>query len=387
MDTRIRNLLIITVVLIVFISACAVEDESEPVVEPVVEPATEEPPTEEPPVEPSGGTNLELSLVVGGLLEQEIDVLVGQLDVFNAETGIMVLLTVLPGADLAQAVAAMAAAGDSPDVSMMPYNAVASFQQNDLLIALENYVDPGSFMPDSVASNTWNGSLYGMPWRRSACLPQYTNLGVYKATSYPDEAAFLANYLTDEQRQQMNLELLDWYPTRMSINICEPLLAKPIRPVAETVPIIVNEVQLIAEELGQPLNANLSTAAFAQDANVSPSGLAAAIAGVVDSESFTAALEQGALVGMMEVVDEMQLTDIYGELIPAGIYLVDVLGEGPQPQIIFYNDRQSYELGPDVEQFMEPTGAPVGQSFVYVEEGSFRVCFSLDSRRICVGFG
>lgn len=151
---------------------------------------------------------------------EELKIWQSQIDLFNEQTGSMARLESVPFEDFNRVLLESIEAGTPPDVAVLSYNHVAllggNLQPLDELI-MEFRHDIQDFLPDAVDSNTFFEQIYAFPWLRSACLPRYRNLGLFRASQNPARAFQLMDFLTRPGQQIQNLDGLQWYPIRQSI--------------------------------------------------------------------------------------------------------------------------------------------------------------------------
>lgn len=354
-------------------------------VEPTPTPA-EIPPTAvevEPPPAPSeiSGTVRFMVAVTGN----EEEVLLDQIGRFEAQNpGIELELEIVPYADYNDKLLTTVMAGDPPDVAVLTYNFVSELQGYDFLVALDEQVgqiDLNDFLPDALDSTIFNGQLYGLPWLRSACLPQYRYLSLFKRSEHPDAAFALMNFLTQFGQQAQNFTELEMFPTRQSVYAEFAIECPTIEAIRLTPDQVSMTMRLVGELYpnlepvleGQMLNPYAATAVV-EDGETQ--GTAAPVVYPFSAEEFKAALSEGVVIGALSVDQAPEY--------PVGDYAMKCWGD---------QETQCYLVPPEGEpiearlELVEETEGPVGQPSCIVVTGSKLVCFPIDRRWICIRIG
>jgi hypothetical protein len=304
--------------------------------------------------------------------------------------------------------------GIPPDVAALSYDQIAELQ--GFLEPLDELVaNLKDFLSDALESNRFNGQLYGLPWRRSACVPYYHNLVLFKKSKHPTEAFKLMDFLTQEGQQQQNYADLKWFPTLRSFYGPEGIDCpdiQVIRPTAENVSQMIELVNARAPDLdlvlkGQPINAYEATVVTDEEGQIrvaaapvtaedekkvylplvlSSGGIqvtAPATAPASKKEEFKDPLfADGLIVGALFITDTIDIQDSSGITITLeDDYAVKCQIGSLGPCTLLEPAGEEIEVNPGIA---EVTDAPVGQPFCTVETGSIRICFHIDSRRFCI---
>jgi hypothetical protein len=361
--------LILAMLMPIVLAACGVTPE--PTAAPA---ATEAPqPTETPPQ------------VIVGYVEQEATLLEGQIAQFNRENpDIQALSRPYGGIDALMA----ALASGEVDVVAFPYNQIAVLQLMNVLMPLDDWFSDGDYLTDALESITFDSSLYGLPWQRSACLPHYNYLAMGAGTSAPEAAFRLMDFLTASEQQAQNYDKLLWYPTRVSLYgslglddcLTSPIQAIRLEPAEVEAAIGRAETswQNLAEVLeGETINPQGAVAVIE---NGEHQGTGAPRMDPISSAEFEAQIDNGVVVGMLIVE--------YAPEYPPGEYAVKwqrVDGE-IKPYLVKPGDPEPTVIETSFERF-EATAVPIGQPFFEVETGSFRACGCLDGLCGCIKVG
>jgi hypothetical protein len=360
----------------------------------------------------------------------------GQLERFEEEhPDIQTEMTFVQPDSFSQQLLTAVAAGTPPDVvGGLSYYMVASLHRDGALATLEELADSNNFLPDALDSNRFPDAstpdrlLRGIPWLRFACSPRYLNLVQPIGSQNPENAAELINFLTREDQQIENFEVLSSipafpaYPNQQTANQALGDSACPERAAQvqrlytlerDVVLGFVNERigSLQAKIAGEPtavlsLGGEERRAIEYQGENpdVIASSIQAAAAPVVltpddtqggfaeieqwrnEADNFTTQLEQpeGAIVGALFVVDEW-------EGIPAGDYIVNCSSAGQEANALACTLTDAANNTVDVSAFevtaqQGDTGSDVGYPFAtYETESPGKVCFWIDGKYCCVG--
>jgi len=294
-------------------------------------------------------------------------------------------LVVTPYYDFDSKLLTSLAAGVPPDVATVPYNLVSELQREGYLATLDEQVDRfdwSDFIQESLDSGNFNRSTYGLPWGRAACSPTYRYLVLFERCENPEAAFALMHFLLQPEQQTQNYTELQWFPTRLSVYEeqgveCPILEAIRLAPeaVAQTVS-LVSELQPVLEGVleGQVINPYEATAVIE---NGETQGTAAPVMTSFPTEVFDEALLEGVVVGALSVEQAPEY--------PPGSYAVKCQDyEGARCYLVPSEGGERIEI--DLEIFEETQG-PILQPSCIVERGSKRVCFRIDSRRICFRVG
>jgi ABC-type glycerol-3-phosphate transport system substrate-binding protein len=276
-------------------------------------------------------------------------------------------------------------AGVPPDVATVPYNLVSEMQAWDFLAALDEQIertDLSDFVHDSLDSGNFNGTYYGLPWGRAACSPTYRYLVLFERSENPEAAFALMHFLVQPEQQIQNYTELQWFPTQESVYWemgieCPLFEAIRLAPeaVAQTVSLVTDlrpVLELVLE--GQAINPYEATTVIE---NGETQGTAAPVITSFSTEAFNEALLEGVVIGALSVDQAPEF--------PPGDYAVKCQDyEGARCYLVSPEGGERIEI--DLEVFEETQGL-VLQSACIVERGSKKLCFRLDSRKICFRVG
>lgn len=168
----------------------------------------------------SEDVTLQVWLPQGFFNEDQQNIVKDQIDAFQkANPGITVDLQYIVDVN-GFFLNALAAGEAPPDVIMVYDGDSAHDAQSGTLLALHSYLEASDdFLKDAINANTYNGTLYGLPFVRFGCAPRYENLAVSAVSQHPDAAAKLIDYFTQPDQQIAYVGKLDQlYPTRSSLN-------------------------------------------------------------------------------------------------------------------------------------------------------------------------
>lgn len=315
----------------------------------------------------------------------EEEVLLDQIRRFEAQNPRIELeIDIVPYADYNERLLATVMAGVPPDVAVLTYNFVSELQGYDFLVALDEQagqIDLNDFLPDALDSVIFNGQLYGLPWLRSACLPQYRYLSLFNRSEHPDAAFALMDFLTQSGQQAQNFTELEMFPTRKSAYAefaIECPAIEAIRLTSDQVLMTIRLAQDLYPNLepvleGQMLNPYAATAVV-EDGETQ--GTAVPLVYPFSTEQFKAALSEGVVIGALSVDQAPEY--------PVGDYAMKCWGD---------QETQCYLVPPEGEpievrlELVEETEGPVGQPSCIVVTGSKLLCFPIDRRRICIKVG
>lgn len=113
-------------------------------------------------------------------------------------------------------------AGDPPEFAALYFEQVVSLQAAGLLMPLTDSftVNPDDFLPDAIGTNTFDGTLYGLPWLRFGCTSDTLNLAALVGPS--EDIVKVMEFLTAPEQQAANYndlvgDGLEFYPTRQAV--------------------------------------------------------------------------------------------------------------------------------------------------------------------------
>ena len=299
-------------------------------------------------------------------------------------------LMYVPFYDYSTVIKTSLAAGDAPNVVVLGYNDIAAFQVDNYIISLGEmwWVDQAGFLPAAMESNTFSGNIYGVPWMRAGCSPNYQNLALMNSADQAQQqaASTLFEYLISDQVQMENYSQRAWFPTREAVygqlsldcgmeSQAIYLQADFVSPTATYIAVsVMANLETVLD--GMSLNPEYATAYYVGDEVLVR---AAPTTGNFPEEYVFEALGgNGLLLGSISAIQ-----DVRG--IPAGDYAVWCFGD---------QNNVSCELrAPDISSMQvnlsdyETTPGPVGISTCVLEEGSKKMCWYLDGLKFCVTVG
>jgi ABC-type glycerol-3-phosphate transport system substrate-binding protein len=334
---------------------------------------------------PTAGVRL---VLLAALTPAEAQELTQQLSLFNQQSGIAVDLKNTPFVDFNDTLFDSDAKikQPPPDLAILSYNHVVVLQgQGELEPLVLSDADQKDFLPDALLSNTFGAQqLYALPWVRSACLPLYRNLAIFKASKFPDEARKLIDFLTDPALQAQNFKAFVAYPTRQIVYIqqnigCPEPQPKAIRlpaDVPRAIALVLQRRQALAPLLAPNMINAFASAPLVNDNQLL--GASAAIAEPPRSQAdWEAALKKGVFVGALFLDTTLELKDHDGKVldtIPPGDYAVKWEGDPQQGKLIYYVVRpDNSQIQVTSAVFMRMPG-PVVPPASALQTGSHMVC-------------
>jgi len=390
----------ILLVSFVFLSACGGSSVEYPAEEPIEVPAVEEPmevpAAEEPMEEPAAEAPMEEPLEPATLrIALPAYSGVQELPNYIFETFMEMYPDInlewiyIPSYDYSTKIGIMMAAGDLPNIVILGYNDIAELQAYGSLYALDemNWLRGVDFIPSAIESNTFHGEMYGVPWLRAGCSPNYQNLAVVRIDDRAEWNAISAlfEYLVSDEVLIENFYQLEWFPTRASIYdqiglVCEQVQALYLQPefVAITKTYVTKTVMANLEDVlaGTYLSPEYAAAYYVGDealANAAP------VKGSPPEDYAWDALSgDGLLLGSLSVFD-------YVEGIPIGDYAVWCFEtQGEAVCEMRSPDRLAFQIKPST---FETSQGPAGVSTCVVEQGSRKMCWYIDGLKFCVTVG
>jgi hypothetical protein len=306
-----------------------------------------------------------------------------------------------------QATLVLAFVAGEVDVAALAYNQVGLLYERGVLRYLDQWSE--GILPDALESVRFGPEdeelVFGLPWRRSACVEHYYYLVVNSAA--PDESYNLVQFLTEDSQQGERYDSLGWFPTLECCydwhssygcdGLCGPVSCPPESPpyrvlrlapeeIAPTIALANERLPHLDAVLGQ-IEMNTAGAVSAFDDEDQRLSTAVALAEPVTTEGFRTQLRtEGAYVGALFVDSDPEY--------PPGDYAVWwKCDKEPCTQ----PNSQVYLIPPGLNgkprvipvQFesFEETGAQVGPPFTQVEVGSRWICWYVDGLRVCIRVG
>lgn len=366
------------------------------------EPAAEEPAdepmeeaAEEPMEEPAASSGITLEIwLPDGILETSY--LQSLFDQYTAIYGDEIELIVKPPSDFYNELDVNVPAGTAPDATLLRYNAMTFFIQMGGLQPIDL---PGwDFVADAARSNIFEGNFYGVPWLRQGCSLVYLNLvAPWKDESQTGALFNLFEFLTSPEIQrdiQENDGTGRWYPTLDD----ESMMAGCSEEVNELAGLRVDPVdrekmyntvfeQLVplGESYGVSFNIR-DSAGYREPEN--PEGF---ISSAAASDIYPASVASLTLQGdnyyyMGAFFSEMDyLLEDSGDTLPQGGYMVSCPQDPTtQQECILSSPNNGTFFVPPANASNTPDNGTPSAMFV---EGSFKICWWLDSVRYCIKFG
>ena len=201
------------------------------------------------PATPDGSTaKISLEFLLPFQSSPASDIIHKQVSDFEAQygekfPGLQINLTFLDSLSLRDTLSTMVAAGAQlPTMAALDYNTVIEFNQMNLVQHPDESADFwNTFLADAVNNISRDGQVFGYPWQRYSCSPNYLSLVIFNNPRTSPEvtqaARELSVFLTNAVNQKNNFTSagLQAYPTLKSLYATEgiqcPVFTKiPVNP-------------------------------------------------------------------------------------------------------------------------------------------------------------
>lgn len=292
-------------------------------------------------------------------------------------------------------------AGNLPAMAALEREEVIEFSLSDNLAPITTDIMP-QYLEEAVTLTTVDKSIFGYPWQRYSCSPDYLNLVVFNNPS-PDVLAFsrtLGEFLTNSANQKINRSdaRIPWYPTlrefyENGLIPCPTVVPLPPEPII--IPKIISIAQAnsklfseIANIEFNPLNATGLDTVYIDN---QVGGIADVLVPVSNNNQplyknrrrvmglDIAQDNRSALIGMSII---SKSTVQYPGL-PLGAYMIACDLERPNDCIAVTPNGQEFQLEPDLITRLDLPD-PVRIPTVSIEQGSKHKCFSILKVKICI---
>jgi hypothetical protein len=279
---------------------------------------------------------------------------------------------------------------------------VVNFAGAGLLRSITSLPNDRTFVEESIARNTVDGQVYAYPWQRRihTCPPEYLGLAIFaeNTSTMISKASELGAFLSNETNQLANFRAFQWYPTLSKFYSGEQVPCEvPQDPGVQAQ--AVAQAQELAVSFQQKFDIKISPpGAQGFDAGLiggQPGQLAGMIAPVLDEkQEYTDRREHRTrqVMGIFSIYDDRLALEI-STYINKGTDLESTQSLGQYmlacDKVNSYNciavtlNGEEFLISTDSMKIENDLQEITSPSVVY-EEGSYRKCFKVFKRRICI---